>query len=118
MKKDNKVLGRPIEVLLLENNYNDILYLRNVFEKGDTSNKLNILNDGEEALKYLYKKDKYNNVPTPDIILLSLNLPKISGLNMLKIIKSDKNLKSIPIIMLDELEINNGIKNSNKTYLN
>ncbi|MFL6354753.1 MAG: response regulator [Bryobacteraceae bacterium] len=55
--------------------------------------------DGEQALAFLRKKDSYGNAPRPDLILLDLNLPKRSGMDVLAEIKSDESLSSIPVIM-------------------
>ena len=58
------------------------------------------MEDGEEALFFLYKKGIYTDVPTPDLILLDLNLPKKNGFEVLSIIKHDTRLKRIPVIIL------------------
>ena len=61
---------------------------------------LAVVRDGKEALDYLYEENGYQNAETPDLILLDLNLPKVDGREVLENIKSDKNLKIIPIVIL------------------
>ncbi|MEW6683890.1 MAG: response regulator [Nitrospirota bacterium] len=94
---------RPVTILLVEDNLQDIEITRRAFAKGRVSNDLMVVRDGEEALDYLYRRGKYQNPaasPQPGMILLDLNLPKVSGLDVLKRIKSDESLKKIPVIIL------------------
>jgi chemotaxis family two-component system response regulator Rcp1 len=71
-----------------------------VFKEGHIRNTLNVVMDGEEALLYLRKLGKYDNVDTPDLVLLDLNLPKKDGRTVLAEIKDDRFLKFIPVIIL------------------
>lgn len=118
MIENNKILGRPIEILLVEDNYSDVVLVKEAFKEGHTATNLSVVDDGEKALNYLRKKDKFSNVVTPDLILLDLNLPKINGIEILKIIKSDEDLRIIPVIMLSTSQNKEDIKSAYKNYAN
>ena len=91
---------RMIDILLVEDNPGDVRLTQEVLKEGKIRNTLNVVMDGEEALDYLRKKGKFASSPTPDIILLDLNLPKIDGREVLEEIKQDPDLKRIPVIVL------------------
>jgi CheY-like chemotaxis protein len=97
---DNFKKMSPIEILLIEDNMGDIRLTQETLKESKIKNILNYVKDGEEALLYLNKKDKYINVSTPDLILLDLNIPKKDGREVLEIIKTDSILKRIPVIVL------------------
>jgi CheY-like chemotaxis protein len=90
----------PIEVLLVEDNPGDALLTRIALEDSKISVHLNVVEDGVEAMAFLRKQDKYAKVAHPDIVLLDLNLPKKDGREVLAEIKSDENLKRIPVVVL------------------
>ncbi|MBW4565298.1 MAG: response regulator [Mojavia pulchra JT2-VF2] len=91
---------KPIEVLLVEDNPGDALLTRIALEDSKISVNLNVVEDGVEAMAFLRKQNKYAQVPHPDIVLLDLNLPKKDGREVLAEIKSDVNLKRIPVVVL------------------
>lgn len=91
---------KPIDILLVEDNPGDIRLTQEAFKDGKIKNKLNVVMDGEEAILYLTKNGQYENAETPDIILLDLNLPKKDGREVLAEIKSNPQLKCIPVIIL------------------
>jgi two-component system response regulator len=90
----------PIEVLLVEDNPGDAELTRIALEDSKISVNLNVVEDGVEAMAFLRKQDKYSNVPHPDIVLLDLNLPRKDGREVLAEIKTDDNLKRIPVVVL------------------
>ncbi len=98
MRRDNN--GRPVEILLVEDNEGDIGLVEEVFEEGRINNNLNITEDGEEAMEFLRKEGEFANSPRPDLILLDLNLPKKDGREVLEEIKDDENLRRIPVVVL------------------
>ncbi len=93
-------LGRPIEILLVEDNPGDVRLLQEALKEGKVCNNLAIVNDGVEALSYLKKQGQYADAPRPDLILLDLNLPKKDGREVLEEYKSDPDLKRIPVVIL------------------
>jgi CheY-like chemotaxis protein len=94
------IIGKRIEVLLVEDNKGDIGLIEEVFEEAKIRNKLHVAEDGEEAMLYLRGEGKFLASPRPDIILLDLNLPKKDGREVLREIKEDEKLHNIPVIVL------------------
>lgn len=88
------------EILLVEDNPGDIELTREAFDDAKLRNNLSVVMDGDQALDYLYKRNGYEDVTTPDIILLDLNLPKTDGREVLEDIKNNKSLRKIPTIVL------------------
>jgi CheY-like chemotaxis protein len=93
-------IGSPIEILLVEDNPGDIRLTQEVLKEGKVQNQLSIVENGVQALSFLKKEDGYKDAPTPDLILLDLNLPKKDGREVLLDIKKDKKLKKIPVVVL------------------
>jgi chemotaxis family two-component system response regulator Rcp1 len=91
---------KPIEILLVEDNPGDARLTREALKDSKLNNKLYIVEDGVEALTFLKNEGAFTNAPRPDIILLDLNLPRMSGRELLEIIKADEVLKTIPIVVL------------------
>jgi CheY-like chemotaxis protein len=93
-------IGRPIEILLVEDNPGDVRLTKEALKDGKVLNKLHVVNDGVEAMVFLRREGKYANAVRPDLILLDLNLPKKGGREILVEIKSDSDLKRIPVVIL------------------
>ncbi|MBW3584921.1 MAG: response regulator [Cyanobacteria bacterium 0813] len=91
---------RPIEILLIEDSPSDADLAREALGHGKILNNLHFVEDGVEAMKFLRRKEPYLSVPRPDLILLDLNLPKKSGVEVLTEIKTDQSLKLIPVVIL------------------
>ena len=89
-----------IKILLVEDNEGDIILTTEALENAKIQLKLSVVKDGKEAIDFISKKGKYSNEDTPDILLLDLNLPKKNGLEVLHFMKSNEELKQIPIIIL------------------
>lgn len=96
----DKASYQLVNILLIEDNPGDIRLTREALKEGRINNKLDVVTDGEEALLYLKKQDRYLQAQTPDLILLDLNLPKKDGREVLLEIKADPKLKLIPVIVL------------------
>jgi CheY-like chemotaxis protein len=94
----NSANGCPI--LLAEDNPDDVLITKRAWSKGLIKNKLYVVNNGEEALKFLFKQGEYSNAPTPSLMLLDLKMPRVDGFEVLKTVKQDAKLKMLPIIVL------------------
>ena len=98
MLKDT--LSNPIEILLVEDNPGDIRLTQEVLNEGKVHNSLSIVENGVQAISFLRKENEYQDAPTPDLILLDLNLPKKDGREVLLDIKNDPELKKIPVVVL------------------
>jgi CheY-like chemotaxis protein len=109
---------KQIEILLVEDNEGDIGLVEEVFQEAKIMNNLNIAEDGEEAMLFLHKKGKFSNVPSPDIILLDLNLPGKDGREVLKEIKEDNELKRIPVVILTTSKAEEDILKSYNLHAN
>ncbi|HWP56445.1 MAG TPA: response regulator [Candidatus Acidoferrales bacterium] len=89
-----------IEVLLVEDNPGDVRLTREALKEGRLLNNVSVAADGIEALAFLRREGKYAHAPTPDLILLDLNLPKKDGREVLAEIKADPRLRRIPVVVL------------------
>jgi CheY-like chemotaxis protein len=92
--------SRVIDVLLVEDDEGDVLMTREAFEYYKINNRLHVVSDGEQALHFLRKLGPYADAPRPGLILLDVNLPRRSGLEVLAEIKQDPDLLVIPVVML------------------
>lgn len=98
-----KNTGRVIEILIADDDEEDTMLIKDALKESRLKNGVKHVCDGAELMDFLYNKGKFadkDNYPTPGIILLDLNMPKMDGREALKIIKSDEKLRSIPIIVL------------------
>lgn len=96
-----------LEILLVEDNPNDVMIARRALTRSLVSHRLSVARDGQEALEYLFRRGAFGEgemPPRPELILLDLNLPRIDGFEVLRTLKSDSNLKRIPIIVLTTSE--------------
>lgn len=95
---------QPVEILLVEDNPVDVMMTKEAFCGARVCNNLHVVEDGEEAMDFLYKRGKYSSAPSPEIILLDLNLPRKDGREVLAEIKGDASLRHIPVIILTTSE--------------
>jgi CheY-like chemotaxis protein len=98
-----KVNGNPIIILMADDDADDRMLTRDALEESRVLNELRFVEDGEELMEYLTRKGKYANIedsPRPGLILLDLNMPKKDGREALKEIKSDPNLRRIPVVIM------------------
>jgi CheY-like chemotaxis protein len=88
------------DILLVEDSPSDAMMTKEALDFSKVLNHLHTVDDGVEAMAFLRKEGKYAASPTPDLILLDLNLPRKSGLEVLRELKSDEKLRSIPVVVL------------------
>ena len=96
--------GKPIEILLIEDNAGDARLALEAIREAKVHNNLTWIADGAEAMAYLRKDGKHSKVSRPDLILLDSNLPKKDGREVLAEIKADEKLKRIPVVVLTTSE--------------
>ena len=96
--------GKVIDVLLVEDDPGDVLMTREAFEDNKVVNRLQVVSDGVSALTFLRKEGEFADAPTPDLVLLDLNLPRMDGREVLEAMKSDDALRSIPVVVLTTSE--------------
>ncbi len=116
--------GEPVVVLLVEDNDDHAELVKRQFLEHRIANQLVRVSDGEAALDYLLQRKKFSDTsisPRPHVILLDLRLPKIDGIEVLKICKENQSLSAIPIVVLTtseaERDINQAYKNHANSYL-
>jgi len=108
----------PIEILLVEDSPADVRLTKEALKEEKLYNNLHVVNDGVEAMAFLYRKGKYANAVRPDLILLDLNLPKKDGREVLEEIKNDENLKVIPVVILTVSKAEEDVLKSYKLHAN
>lgn len=89
-----------VHILLVEDNEGDIILTTEAFNDMKLENKISIVRDGEEALRFLKRQGEYPDAPTPQLILMDINLPGMNGKQLLEIIKKEDELRDIPVVML------------------
>jgi DNA-binding response OmpR family regulator len=89
----------PLDILLVEDNLADVRMVADGLRETIPSARLSVARDGAEALHFLRREDMYSAAPRPDLILLDLRLPKKSGFEVLKEVKQDRTLATIPIVV-------------------
>ncbi|MEO3805833.1 response regulator [Nonomuraea sp. B1E8] len=109
---------RPIDVLLVEDDPGDILLTKEAFDLNKVRNRLDVVNDGEQALAYLRREGDYRDASRPDLILLDLNLPRKSGSEVLREVKDDPALRTIPVVILTTSEAEEDILRSYRLHAN
>jgi CheY-like chemotaxis protein len=96
----NALVGRPMEILLIESNRDDVRLTREALLDTNIQHRLTIVRDGCEAMKFLHREDWFARAPTPDLILLDLSLPRKDGREILVELRADYEIKDVPIVIL------------------
>ena len=89
-----------LEILLVEDNEGDVEMTKLAFRDNAPACRISVANNGIDALDFLHKREKFADAPTPQLILLDLNMPKMDGKRFLEVVKTEAELKAIPVIML------------------
>lgn len=90
----------PIDILLVEDNPGDVRLTTEALRRGRVANTLHVVDDGDKALAFLRREGEYADAPRPGLVLLDLNLPGLDGREVLAEVKSDPELRRVPIIVL------------------
>jgi CheY-like chemotaxis protein len=93
-------LGRPVDILLVEDSPTDAELTREALKEGKVDNNLFHVSDGVEAMAFLRREGQYSDARRPDLILLDLNMPRKDGREVLSEIRSDPNLKNLVVVVL------------------
>jgi chemotaxis family two-component system response regulator Rcp1 len=100
MKPYDSTTPRPVEILLVEDSPADIALTEEALEDSKLWNKLHVVTDGEAAMDFLRKTGTYASAPTPDLILLDLNLPKKNGREVLAELRADPRFTHLPVVIM------------------
>lgn len=95
-----ETVGRPMEILLIEDDLEDAGLTIDALKQGHVRCRISLVCDGEEALEFLNHVGKYARTPRPDLILLDLHLPKRSGREVLAEVRANEPLSRIPVVVL------------------
>jgi two-component system, chemotaxis family, response regulator Rcp1 len=107
-----------IEILLVEDNPADVRLTQEALRESKLSNRLHAVGDGEQALRFLRREGEHAESPRPDLVLLDLNLPRLSGREVLAMVKADPDLRRIPVIVLTTSEAEEDIVRSYDLHAN
>ena len=111
-------VGPPIEILIVEDNPGDVELAREALSDVSVRKNLTVAEDGEQGLSLLRREGAFRNAQRPDLILLDLNLPTINGREVLAEIKSDPDLRRIPVVILTSSEDDSDIVESYNLHAN
>ena len=100
MMESNRTSAQPLEVLLVEDSPGDVRLTQEALKDAKVHINLRVVRDGIDAMAFLMREGEYATAPRPDLILLDLNLPRKDGREVLKEIKENQELKSIPVVIL------------------
>jgi chemotaxis family two-component system response regulator Rcp1 len=96
----NQTIGRPMEILLVEDGLVDARVTIGALKRGLIQHRMTLIRDGAEAMEFLRQQGKFSRAPRPDMILLDLGLPKMDGRQVLQEIKADDALNTIPVVIM------------------
>jgi len=93
-------MRKELNILLVEDNEGDVEMTKLAFRDSTPVCHISVANHGMEALDFLHKRGQFTNAPTPQLILLDLNMPRMDGKRFLEVVKTEVELKAIPVIVL------------------
>jgi chemotaxis family two-component system response regulator Rcp1 len=114
----NAVDGKPIQILLVEDNPGDVRLAAEALRYLKVRNQLHVVQDGVEAMAFLRREGEYVGIPRPDLVLLDLNLPRKDGREVLSQVKLDPDLKRIPVVILTSSAAEQDILQAYNLYAN
>ena len=106
------------EVLLVEDSPADVRLTKEAFKDAKISNRLSVVSDGVDALRFLKREGEFADAPRPDLVLLDLNLPRMDGREVLKRVKTDPELSSIPVVVLTTSEAERDVAEAYEYHAN
>jgi CheY-like chemotaxis protein len=114
----NRITLGALDVLLVEDDAGDVLLTREAFAHYRVHDTLHVVGDGEQAIQFLRRTGAYAGAPRPGLILLDLNLPRRTGLEVLADLKADDDLQTIPVVVLTTSQAEEDIARSYSLHAN
>jgi CheY-like chemotaxis protein len=111
-------LRRPVDVLLVEDSAGDAELMVEALEESDLPVRVTVVQDGEEAVRYLRRQGDHRAAPRPDLILLDLHLPRKNGHEVLADVKQDEGLRQIPVVLLTSFDTEEAIREAYDRHVN
>lgn len=108
----------PVSILLVEDNEGDIILTQTALSQCRFPSSVSIVKDGQDAISFLRQQGAWSNAPRPDLVLLDINMPRVSGQEVLHFIKSDEDLKAIPVIMFSSSSADRDVRESYSNHAN
>ena len=108
----------PIDILLVEDSPSDVVLTREALRESRIANDLTVVRDGEQALAYLRRQPPYEQARRPDLVLLDLNLPNLDGRDVLRAVRADADLSSLPIIVLTTSDADDDVRDAYAFHAN
>ncbi|GIJ09484.1 response regulator [Micromonospora andamanensis] len=90
----------PVRILVVDDDPGDVLMIEEALATSDVEKVIDVVGDGEEAMEFLRREGRHSDAQRPDVILLDLNMPRMDGRQVLGEVKSDEDLRTIPIVVL------------------
>ena len=110
--------SKPVQVLIVEDNLGDIELAKAALCETSLSIELHVARNGEEAMRFMRREGDYAGSPTPDLVLLDLNMPKMGGLEVLEHMKSDEDLRLIPVVVFTTSSAREDVEGAYDRYAN
>ena len=111
-------IGKQIEILLVEDDAADATRMRLALDQSDIHYNLHVMDDGEQALDFLRKEGSFQDAAEPDLALVDISLPKMDGLELLAEIRSNENLRHLPVVILTGSQDPNHVRRANDLQAN
>lgn len=108
----------PTDLLLVEDNPGDVRLIQEALKNGAGHSNLHVVTDGPAALDFLHQEGDHEQAPRPDLVLLDLNLPRLSGEKILETIKHDPDLRHIPVVVLTSSDASDDVIASYRRHAN
>ncbi len=102
--------ARSIEILLVDDNIGDVVLTKEALKSTHFHSHVSTANDGVEALDFLHRRGKFPNAPKPDLVLLDINMPRKNGCEVLREIRADRELATLPVVILTSSEAEDDIR--------
>jgi CheY-like chemotaxis protein len=118
LTQERHMKDAPISILLVEDDPGDVLITKRALARGKIRNRVHVVNDGDAAMAYLRGNGKDGSSGRPDLVLLDLNLPRRDGRDVLREMKSDPGLRSIPVIVLTTSDAEEDVARSYELHAN